>query len=297
VKLPLGPLLLTADRDRRRIPWNMPNSVSPGGQGPEPLLYHYTHAAALLGILSQNKLRATNYLTHNDSSELVYGLELAVAETRVILSSRRSARLAALLSALEQLRLEEVGAYYASLSENGNLLSHWRNYSGTQGFALGFRAMRDGQLQFRATDGNPLLLCPVIYEEEEQRRKMRQFLEEVSEGSVTPASTTQEDDLPRLITLTSTFKHRGFREEREWRIMYHVHYLEDRHCDEIQVLAEGNDLLSFVELLPLGGVLPIECITCGPGVYVTAARQALRILLQRSGYQHVKIEVSDIPAV
>jgi hypothetical protein len=44
-------------------------------------------------------------------------------------------------------------------------------------------------------------------------------------------------------------------------------------------------------------VLPIASVVCGPGVYVAAAQQSLKLLLRQSGYKDVEIKVSDIPAL
>ena len=42
-----------------------------------PVLYHYTSAPALLGIIKSNKIWATNIRYMNDSSELSYTYDLA----------------------------------------------------------------------------------------------------------------------------------------------------------------------------------------------------------------------------
>ena len=254
------------------------------------VLYHYTSPAALVGILSENRLRATNFLTHNDHSELIYGLDIAAKRLEERLREKKLAtklrrRFGELLERLQQLRLEDIGAYYASLSENGNLLSQWRTYAGTQGFALGFRAMQKRELTFRTEDDAPLELCRVLYDSAEQAKAIDEAIE---------SSTAALDE---LVGIASAIKHAGFSEEREWRITFHPPRLTEADATMFRIRAEGTDLVSYVELLPRSGVLPISCVVCGPGVYVSAARQALQLLLKQSGYRDVEIETSDIPAL
>jgi hypothetical protein len=265
------------------------------------VLYHYTTAAALVGIVSGNRLRATNFLSHNDHSELTYGLHFAAEQLQATLKHnshpkpvRRS--LARLTEQLLQLRLEHIGAYYASFSEVGNLLSQWRTYSGTQGFALGFRPYARGTaLSFRTEADEQLSLCRVLYDEQEQARTLSKLITSFERCCEEPDFF--ETALSELITTASAMKHAGFAEEREWRIMYHPAQMDAADASHFRVLADGSDLVSYIELLPIEGVLPIASVVCGPGVYVAAAQQSLKLLLRQSGYKDVEIKVSDIPAL
>ncbi|HEY0565195.1 MAG TPA: DUF2971 domain-containing protein [Terriglobales bacterium] len=265
------------------------------------VLYHYTTAAALVGIISGKRLRATNFLSHNDHSELTYGLDFATEQLQATLKRgahpkpvRRS--LSRLTDQLLHLRLEQIGAYYASFSEVGNLLSQWRTYSGTQGFALGFRPYSHGTaLSFRTEADEELSLCRVLYDEDEQARTLAQLIASFERGCEDPQFF--ETALSKLITTASAMKHAGFAEEREWRIMYHPAQMEAADANHFRVLADGSDLVSYIELLPIEGVLPIASVVCGPGVYVAAAQQSLKLLLRQSGYKDVQIKISDIPAL
>ena len=51
---------------------------------PPDLLFHYTNAGGLLGILSTSRIWATNYRFLNDSSEIAYGAAIfeAVVQER-----------------------------------------------------------------------------------------------------------------------------------------------------------------------------------------------------------------------
>jgi DUF2971 family protein len=265
------------------------------------VLYHYTTAVALVGIISGNRLRATNFLSHNDHSELTYGLNFAADQLQATLKRdahpkpvRRS--LTRLTEHLLHLRLEQIGAYYASFSEVGNLLSQWRTYSGTQGFALGFRPYSHGTtLAFRTEADEQLSLCRVLYDEDEQARTLAQLIRSFETRCDEPDFF--DSALSELITTASAMKHAGFAEEREWRIMYHPAQMEAADASHFRVLADGSDLVSYIELLPIEGVLPIASVVCGPGVYAAAAQQSLKLLLRQSGYKDVEIKVSDIPAL
>ena len=79
--------------------------------------------------------------------------------------------------------------------------------------------------------------------------------------------------------------------------MYHPVRLQEADPKQFRIRAEGPELVSYIELLPRAGLLPIGTVICGPGVYVTAAMQSLQLLMAQCGYRNVRIKTSDIPAL
>jgi len=277
-----------------------------------PILYHYTRASSLIGIFSHHRLWATNFLSHNDHSELTYGLELALdrihSELKTATSRPHRRHLEDIRESLAHLPLHQIGAYYASFSENGNLLSQWRAYAGVQGFAIGFRPLISrGRLAFTTPGHGSLSLCRVLYDEQEQARSLDQLLASFEREHSGKRSV--DEAVAQIITRASMMKHRGFEEEREWRIMYHPVRISHTDTRELRVRAEGDRLVTYVELVPRThcknaevprsdlAKLPIDSIICGPSVNISAAMQSLEVLLRQSGYERVRIEISDIPAL
>src|SRR5262245_50249024 len=103
------------------------------------VLYHYTSADALDGILQSRRLWATHVAYLNDSSEYRYTMRLASGHLGAFGRRSTDPRLAALHAEWE--RALELAAdnhvYVISLSASRDLLSQWRSYA-PKGFALGF---------------------------------------------------------------------------------------------------------------------------------------------------------------
>lgn len=123
-----------------------------------PILYHYTDAAGLLGIVHQPrfddgysipqspepsrtlKLRATDVRFMNDSAELRHaGAAFATRFREVAEESQNTDRIAAILRQLAdefdsaEAYGEPVQMFAACLTENGDQLNQWRGYAGGMG--------------------------------------------------------------------------------------------------------------------------------------------------------------------
>jgi hypothetical protein len=111
----------------------------PAQAGRRRLLYHYTSADGLLGILSTGTLWATQIRFLNDTAEFTFARDALVREAYV-----RSARLRHPLVkriVTREIRRVEHGhipAYVVSFSERGNMLSQWRAYAPRDGVSIGF---------------------------------------------------------------------------------------------------------------------------------------------------------------
>jgi hypothetical protein len=121
------------------------------------VLYHYTTAQGLLGIVEGAALWATNADFLNDARELKYGRqelydalrkradELSPEEPEV--AGAKYSQAAVMRSAVDHLspggifaRREHHVVYVACFCEEGDLLSQWRGYGAPGGYAVGFRA-------------------------------------------------------------------------------------------------------------------------------------------------------------
>ena len=116
--------------------------LGPNLNDPQPkLLYHYTSAAGLLGIVETGRMRATHARYLNDSSEIEVLWQHASTRLQQILADAKSKEdkeyLAEVIGAVESRRMSN--EFVASFSENADDLSQWRAYcSGEPGFSIGF---------------------------------------------------------------------------------------------------------------------------------------------------------------
>ena len=96
------------------------------------IVYHYTSAAGLMGILGSGSIRGTNAAFLNDTSEIAYGLSVCVA----VLEEERSGR----KSAVEQVLLERtLGSVHDDASP-----SEWRSIATIrdEDLVVGFEAVK-----------------------------------------------------------------------------------------------------------------------------------------------------------
>lgn len=121
--------------------------------GSEPVtgpLWHYTNADGVKGIVTTDRLWATDTAFLNDSAELVYGLDLALGAVREIAGQGVSTPTARLMAALAEpesgiLRPfldESLRLFVTCFCTNDDLLSQWRAYGGQShagGYAIGFQ--------------------------------------------------------------------------------------------------------------------------------------------------------------
>jgi hypothetical protein len=204
--------------------------------GELPLLAHYTSIRTLERIAQTGEIWFSNPLYMNDVDELRYGMTLGLHAVRSHTALREvcpPAHYNAFVDAFDALYTafdneSAFDVYVFSCSEHGSdigddgLLSMWRGYGGDgNGVAIVF-------------DMGPLLAAraPVLvrqvqylsYEASEAwiAEKLRQFAQALQRrGGPVEAMQPAAQALFERIKLFALFtKHRGFHEEREWRIVY-----------------------------------------------------------------------------
>ena len=216
--------------------------TSPSEQGnttAEPdLLYHYTDAAALMGIVSPGgwpvdypnsdavygsaaKLWASDSRYMNDESELLFGAKVFCRELRDSVGKPDvDANLGeAFLTVADAFENESVydwgvRCFAVSLSADRDLLSQWRGYGGgTGGFAIGFswdalmghtyafhpRSTAMGTTPFRTE------LCKIAYGEDEAHDRARTFVSTTVARwhSTGPSALIRQGDRPHLQSLAT----------------------------------------------------------------------------------------------
>ena len=252
------------------------------GLGADRILYHYTSAVGLVGILERRLLFATDVWFLNDASEVRY------AQTRMLERVRRHLGpdqpwLQELLDVSEARRcwLDEV--FVASFCEEPDLLSQWRGYA-TGGFAIGFAAERLAALN--DGPGRPRLV-QVDYGAEAGRRRLRRLFEDVADRA--PGSHDERERLARTVLLPemARVKEPSFSEEKEWRLLV----IEERP-ERILFRIGASGVVPYVEVA-MPEPTPVREIVIGPAPDQLLHRRGVEQLLARRGYDGVAIRDSE----
>lgn len=278
------------------------------------LLFHYTNAQGLVGILETSRLWATNYRFLNDSSEIKYGAALFEA-VRSEYAERTSNPVVA-----EFLRRAQVTSnafdgmfdvYVSCFCARDNLLNQWRAYAGTGGgyaLAIGSREM---QMRRRPNQPDQIhFLRKVVYDEPLQRDIVGQILSSAIQALEESKMTLEEESTNQFIAkccqfvrdetaeYLMCFKHPAYAVEEEWRL---CHVVEPRLAAHMLFRNGPFGLTPYVALdpTPMAGVytdkIPLHQVRFGPTVDPENAKYALGLLLQTKGYWQTKVEGSDLP--
>jgi hypothetical protein len=286
------------------------------------VLYHYTDARGLLGIVHSQQLWASNAAFLNDSTEVTYirGVLAEVAEQfrdeHVVTADIREyavsafagtgrfspteGRTASVISILEDALTMTGGVfdvYVSCFCEWGDLLSQWRGYpSSGGGYALGMRPE-----SIRRGGG---VLRRVIYDEETQRQLLYDLLAPIVEA-VASANAEEGKDLwdwlvrdhlgrvyASLQECSYCFKHPGFTEESEWRLVV----LQARDPTQRPNDPPPDVRATLTGLLPylkrsLEGDAVAEVVV-GPSLQPTLAADAAIQLLSNAGYENARAIVA-----
>jgi hypothetical protein len=194
-----------------------------------PILYHFTDAPGLIGIVKDAGLWASLATSLNDRSEVTYGVDLARNILGGKITRSASPYLTAILDHLdprnvpEQIRLE-VSTFVISFCARIDKSGHWLHYGRNgDGFALGFESHR--------LKAAPFDLARILYREDEQRQAVGRLIDNV-ECALTNILAAAPADEHRTVTdvaahmvaahisaLAPRLKNPAFGEEEEWRLL------------------------------------------------------------------------------
>ena len=174
----------------------------------DEILYHYTSFESFLNIIKYKTVWATESKYLNDATEFQYGLRLADE-----ISKSPDINLSDAAKWFLETAERKLYTYVFSLSKQGDLLSQWRAYCSEGGVSIGFSR---NDLEEIAKQHN-LELVECVYDEEVQRRKLKEALEEDKD---------QESFYEKFPKLLASFKHPTFLEEEEVRLVSELRIYE-----------------------------------------------------------------------
>lgn len=274
------------------------------------LLWHYTDGSALISILQNGSLWATQVSCLNDYSELSYAMRLVRGELDAIKATNQNPSVQHLLEiAIEGLHDKYVASnecFVCCLSENGDDLSQWRAYgAGEGGYAIGLSS----RALVSAMRGS--FLAPVNYSAATHAslskniaaELVRSFLQGIAANSARAAAiaiwTDQFLTVWRdcLTYLAPALKDPAFAAEHEWRI---IHRLGPDDSADL-IFRQKRTLMSRhlpLRFPPTDGskVLPIVQISVGPSRNAHVSKISVGDLLKNNGYAGiVSVSTSPIP--
>ncbi len=309
-----------------------------------PQLYHYTSRAGLEGIVGSRTMRATDYRSLNDSSEIIHLKKSFTASLvprfRSIIEqrnpNRKWRRSFEATGGCEKLARDFVNSVYQATFESAGgftfveafiacfcthvddrpyvrehgLLSQWRGYSGGDGFCTVFDTPSLCQLLAKEFDKYYWVYL--------QADPVRYAVDEIPLGDLFPellqaGAKTLEDFLSGIrtpemgilefLTGATLFKHQGFFEEQEVRIVaipgtQALHDQGKREHADFPDLPLANILThpdSGRRYIPLfdesGAQLPIVRVIVGPSQNQTANAEFARSVVGAA----IPITCSDTP--
>lgn len=281
-----------------------------------PELHHYTTAAGLVGILNDGSILASGVRHSSDLSEVNYAYRIGRDVTQSWARAQQSG-----VPVQSQFR-QDVCEFFSKADrpfydgyvfcccEHPDLLSQWRAYASSGGFALTFHPIAEhGKVGFESPSAISLMLRRIDYNEESQRTTLKQILTTMDEiVRAVEDKYPGKTDLVAAMALASlqlnewvyTVKDRGFSEEQEWRLIafpkmkVNLFGTKYENYDACGVRAVGNRLVPYMRLSPTGGLLPLTRIVCGPSSYHELTEEAARFLAVSKGYK-VEVTSTTIP--
>lgn len=292
------------DRSRRLL-----EEVIVDTERPPETVYHYTTLSGLKGILERKLLWCSHVRYLNDMTEYIKGLK--IARDVALKASLPSLPLSWQTILSNCLDTAETGlrVFVASFSDDGgDRLSQWRGYCNSgAGFSVGFDTEPLRRYGDAAKTGYLRLLRRCIYSDKE----MVEFVEGLN-GKLAGRVRENLSDLsknPQLIAnmmtnfayaiaiKAATLKHRGFNEEREWRLIGIEIGPKKLRPEMLDFHQSRHSYVPHLEI-PLCGdseTLALNRITIGPSPHPDDAAGSVRMLLEKYGVTCGSVVSSEIP--
>jgi hypothetical protein len=279
-----------------------------------PVLYHYTTALGLVGIVESSSIYGSHISFLNDTSEVAHAYEFAEKvlegcrnlETVEGVSGQRIYEYGRFFFQHKQILWGEP-AYVTSFCESDDLLSQWRGYA-MEGFAVGFgEVFANGAFSIRNRHVWKTTIRKVAYVDTDKRQELIRILraaiiptDEVpaGDGQLRLQNTIATVCSQYLQTWAHSVKDNAFSEEMEWRI---ISFQQPKgaplkHDQDFLTRVSQGQLIPTIRLkAEAGRLLPITGVTCGPNSGKHLTETAVKLLLVSHGYTGDVVKTSRIP--
>lgn len=294
------------------------------------VLYQYTNQQGMEGILRNKVFWATHSLHLNDSQEIKYADQMICdfldgrAVQNSILEKIYYDLLGKKYGKPSIIRAWDDDLYVISFSQNGDHLGQWRAYGDDgKGYAIGIKPYElhhkiQGSIVLAHEEGG-LGFIKVSYDVNEQEQIILNIItsaEEIIEQEYQSMKGKERDLFPAfaakklssiLWQLTLFYKHPGFKDELEWRVVKKrwgknvMQGINDDATKDVKYRMRGSVKIPYLELNFTSQhdhrLLPIEEIFLGPKIKEPSASKKLEQFLDSLGYSHnmARILYSSIP--
>jgi hypothetical protein len=294
-----------ANRTRNLVvDWGKLHSARP------PILFHYTSASGLLGILRSQRLWATNSRFMNDPTEIAYALRLLREVAPAEIDTFQSKALEPLKKRLSRIfddYEKDARVYVTCFCRQGDLLSQWRGYGAVGGgYAVGLAALNLGEFEIRPKDfGRPKpILRRVIYQRTDQERFVKAWIRLLSEAKLKRQffPSVWFNFMTFLAEMMNCYKDPAYEQEDEWRLIQFGR-VNGREIVKADFRENAGRIVPYVALDVTARKgqhkkrLPIEVVRFGPTLEPRTTRRAMELLCGAHGYSipPLIIEKSVIP--
>lgn len=286
---------------------------------PPERVYHYTNSHALIKILEDNELWATNAVFMNDQNEIrhaadilrracdnvVSDLDFVGEDPGELLKSS-----VAILRVLNRLH-DYVEAYVTCFCADGDLLSQWRGYGEGDGLSIGFDSAELNTVA-KDTPGMVMGLVQVTYDETQQYEQLydlvkgwvQMFLTSFTRDKRTKPHVEAMLFAQCFAWLAASFKHHAFAEEQEWRLVYVRLRLPAVLPEESFKFSSRSSIgmvVPFIRFTPIDAEgnsarLPISSVRVGPHRYPALAASGVWHLVSNLGLgEKIEVDYSFTP--
>jgi hypothetical protein len=262
------------------------------------VIYHYTTAAGLIGILKSNSIRGSNAAFLNDTSEILYGGAVCKAVIESMATDVDADReLLDRLGGIFDLESTPSEVFITSFTMLDDVLGQWRGYGSEAGrYSLGFRVS-----QFSERDVLRIPQ-PVDYDPESQKKRVRHAIEltrdHLRQNHDDRATLWREmAGLGRYLRrLACIFKHPGFRDEQEWRSVSSFNEMDSvQHVAFEAIDGVPRPYMNMLQGSRESNQLPIVEVRVGAAKRLDSAVFATSLLLRSLGYSNVVVTKTQIP--
>jgi hypothetical protein len=296
---------LQFEKDHETLRHDLVRQLDPQREERPHLLFHYTSTQALISIVQNNTLWATNILYMNDFGELHYSRLLIDDIIRQRMAAETSppvqqffARIHHTIDALTEL----FDTYAVCFCEEKNQLAQWREYGHRGGgYAIGLDPQKI-EPELHTTDGEVVVLFKVCYEAAEQRALTSKLLD-IFCAAVTSDLKNVEPNvwarvLPhferlfagRIIPYLVSFKHEAFKVEQEWRAVVFGRRLNPG----VQKFRDAGGFIAPYKEISSKAKLPIKIVVQGPHIEPELGKHSVNALLMQAGFTDVQVFPSGI---
>lgn len=253
-------------------------------------VYHYTSLRALIPIAETGKVWASNVRYSNDPAEISYGDELL----RGMLKDKFSDFF--LKGLFEQ--INEIHYYAVAFSAEPDLLPQWRAYcQNGHGVAIGFSAQplaSHTSMLFRRIEYAPQVQMQLASD------IMNVYADPIRQAPDDAARFPLLGELALyFVVLRGMFKQRAYVGEAEYRLFNTLPRPRHAHDTSLLFRATKSAVIPYYEVdlsrnRATCGKIPMTEVMLGPCLDSSLAEESVRVLLDQSQLEYVKITPSKV---